>query len=299
MIAKPCKSPLTWYGGKAKLVGWILPIIESYPHTGYIEPFGGGASILLAKQPGFEVYNDLHGNVVNLFRVIQSPETFGEFERRVALMPYSREVFGDAVRRHEEVEDPVERAALFFVFARQSFSGKQSRANCGWKHSIRESRCRVSQTVQSWLAAVDRLPRVHARLRTVQIENMDAIQCVRKYAHDCQKDGKHYTSLVYCDPPYPLSTRSGGVMYDHELTDDQHRELVRTLLDVPGHKVVSAYEHEIYRPLLDAGWEIVRKTVFCNTLSKTHAQRGMTREQRRRVECLYCSPGRTKTLFDD
>ncbi len=108
MIAKPCKSPLTWYGGKAKLVGWILPIIESYPHTGYIEPFGGGASILLAKQPGFEVYNDLHGNIVNLFRVIQSPDTFDEFHRRVSLMPYSREIFEEVCRRCDEIEASVE-----------------------------------------------------------------------------------------------------------------------------------------------------------------------------------------------
>ncbi len=181
------------------------------------------------------------------------------------------------------------------MFARQAFSGKQSRQNCGWKHSIKESRCNISQSVSSWLAAVDSLPDVHARLRTVQIENMDAIQCIRKYAHDCKKDGKVLRSLIYCDPPYPLSTRSGGAMYDHELTDDQHRELVRTLLDVPGHKVVSTYEHPIYEPLLDAGWEIVRKTVFCNTLAKTNAQQNLTLEQRQRVECLYCSPGREKT----
>ncbi len=118
------------------------------------------------------------------------------------------------------------------------------------------------------------------------------------HAHDCKKDGKVLRSLIYCNPPYPISTRSGGVMYDHEMTDEQHRELVRTLLEVPGHKVVSTYEHPIYEPLLDAGWEIVRKTVFCNNLAKTNAQQNLTLEQRQRVECLYCSPGRAKTLFD-
>lgn len=291
------KSPITYYGGKATLTNWILPVLASYPHTSYIEPFGGGASILLAKPPGFDVYNDLYSDLVNMWRIIRDRETFNEFGRIVSLIPCSREAFWDAYHTHRDSVDPVERAAKFFVVCRQTFSGKQARTGCGWKHSIKGSRGQIAQVVNSYLAAVYRLPEVHERLQTVQIENMDAIECIKKYSHDCIHDGSRCCSLTYRGPPYPLDTRSGGVQYQHEMTDDQHKQLASTLLSVPGHKVLSTYESPLYEPLLSSGWEIIRKSVACTSLSKVHAHRNLTPEQRRRTECLYCSPGRLKTLF--
>ena len=296
----PVKSPITYFGGKSQLVPWILPILEEYPHQAYIEPFGGGASILLAKRPGFDVYNDIYGDIVNLFEVIRGRDTFPEFQRLVELSPYSREVFHKILAQHnagKKSRDPVERAAADFIIMRQAFSGKQAK-NRGWKFSLTGNRTKISHSVQSWLSAIERLPDVHRRLRTVQIENIDAIECVKKYAFNGMVEGKRFTTLIYCDPPYPLATRPGGQLYRHEMTDERHAELVRTLLEVPGHKVVSTYESPLYEPLLDAGWELIKKRVFCNALSKTHSKRNLTEEQRRRTECLYCSPGRRKTLFD-
>lgn len=278
---------------------WILPVLNQYDHHGYIEPFGGGASILLAKEPGFDVYNDVYGDVVNLFRVIRGRNTFPEFQRLVGLMPYSRENFFEMKNSYRDMEDPIERAAAYFAVARQTFSGVQKADNYrGWKYSRTGNRCRISQSVNSWLNAVDRLPEVHKRLMSVQIEHIDAIDCIQKYAHDGTFGGRRFTTLVYCDPPYPLDTRPGGQQYKHEFTDEQHDEIVRVLLDAPGHKVISTYESPLYQPLLDYGWELIRKDVFCNALSHFHAKKNLSYEQRRRTECLYCSPGRTKTLFD-
>ena len=49
-------------------------IISLFPrkYGRYVEPFGGGASILFGKQEDdFEVYNDFNGDLVNMFRCIK------------------------------------------------------------------------------------------------------------------------------------------------------------------------------------------------------------------------------------
>jgi len=127
--------------------------------------------------------------------------------------------------------------------------------------------------------AVDRLPEIHTRLRHVHIENIDAIECITKYANDSRK------TLIYCDPPYVTDTRTAPDVYVHELTDEQHIKLVETLLTVPGHKILSGYASPIYQPLLDAGWTCHEKefTCYASVLQ-------LAGDRTKRTECLYCSP---------
>lgn len=65
-MAKRLRSPIRWLGGKGLIVAKLLPLIP--PHRIYVEPFGGGANLLLAKEPSLvEVYNDLDSGLVNFF----------------------------------------------------------------------------------------------------------------------------------------------------------------------------------------------------------------------------------------
>lgn len=93
------RAPFPWFGGKAghKIKDAILSALP--PHKRYLEPFGGGASILIAKQPAeVEVYNDVNRGVVNFFRVISDVDYFGKFMARAALLPVSRELYEEYSR---------------------------------------------------------------------------------------------------------------------------------------------------------------------------------------------------------
>ena len=67
------RAPFPWFGGKGnpRIKKAILAALP--PHTRYVEPFGGGGSILMAKTPvEVEVYNDVDRGMLNFFRVLAS-----------------------------------------------------------------------------------------------------------------------------------------------------------------------------------------------------------------------------------
>src|SRR5574343_303278 len=100
MINKNITRPaLRYFGGKFRLAPWIIS--QFPPHTVYVEPFGGGGSVLLRKLPAYhEVYNDLDGDVVNFFRVLR--EQPDELLRAIDLTPYSREEQRQAFDANDE-----------------------------------------------------------------------------------------------------------------------------------------------------------------------------------------------------
>jgi hypothetical protein len=56
--------------------------------------------------------------------------------------------------------------------------------------------------------------------------------------------------LVYCDPPYLLHTRASGRLYRHEMTDDQHAELLEIIRALPCRVMISGYWSPMYEEVL-------------------------------------------------
>src|SRR4051794_27779199 len=113
------RPPVKWPGGKRYLA---RRIIEQFPtHRIYLEPFGGGASVLLNKPPvDVEVYNDIDLRITRLFRVLQKQP--GEFLARARFIPYSQVEFEEAVDYPPDADD-LDMAIRDFVRWRQSFGG--------------------------------------------------------------------------------------------------------------------------------------------------------------------------------
>lgn len=81
----------------------------------------------------------------------------------------------------------------------------------------------------------------------------DGIELLRRYNFT----GKE---LVYCDPPYIRSTRScARDLYKYEMTDADHRRLLRVLLEVKAMVMVSGYPSKLYAQMLK-GWNTATYT---------------------------------------
>jgi DNA adenine methylase len=240
-------KPLIWFGGKGLLAHKLVPLLPQ--HWTYVEPFAGGASVLFAKPPSpVEVLNDVHGDLVNFYRVLRDPALFTEFKRLANLTPYSREEWEACGKGYASEPDPVRRAWMFFTFIRQGRAGIARVCRSAWMRSVEQSDGGMAGACHRWLAAVDGLPEAHARLRSVQIDRLDWRECVSRYDSP--------ETLFYLDPPYLVGVcsknRSGR--YEHDMSEDDHEDLVTRLLAVKGKVLLSGYRNAIYERLESAGW---------------------------------------------
>jgi len=256
----------------------LLPPHDSYKI--YVEPFGGGASLLFAKKPSpVEVYNDLDEGLVNFFRVLRDEEKFKKFYHKVVLTPYSRKEFYDCRETWVRCEDKIERAYRWYVVARMSFGGM---FDSGWGFIVNLSHNGMSAAVSSWLSMVEMLPEIHQRIMRVQIECKDFREIIRTY--DTEE------SFFYVDPPYvPDTRRDGG--YKHEMTLEDHKELVEMLLKVKGKVMLSGYAHPVYEPLEKSGWNRIDFKTACHAIGRTRYTgilgEGSAKKKQPRIESVW------------
>jgi DNA adenine methylase len=272
------KLPLKWHGGKYYLAARIIDLMPRHIH--YVEPFFGGGAVLLTRNPNdqslwlpphkgvSEVVNDINGRLVNFWRVLQDPEQFAAFRRRMEAMPFARAEW-DAADNHEYGTDPVADAAAFFVACRQSRSGMMK---CFTSITRNRLRRQMNGGISEWLGAVDGLPDIHARLRRVLIENVPAVELIRR------EDAPG--TLFYCDPPYLHETRASPDAYAHEMTEGAHRQLLSALCDCQGKVMLSGYDSSLYAKMLK-GWQRHAFELPNNAAS------GETK--RRMIEVVWCN----------
>ena len=122
--------------------------------------------------------------------------------------------------------------------------------------------------------------KITERLKGVQLEQQPAIELIQRY--------KRPEVLIYADPPYVLSTRRGRI-YKHEMTDQDHIELLDVLDDHPGPVLLSGYANDLYDERLKH-WHKETKVVT-------------TEDAKHEEEVLWINPvaaehtGRQLTLF--
>jgi DNA adenine methylase len=301
----PTRPLLRYHGGKWLLAPWIISHFP--PHRVYVEPFGGGASVLIRKSRSYaEVYNDLDGEVVNLFRVVRDNGL--ELKRRLALTPFAREEYQSA---WFPSDDPIEQARRTVIRSFMGFgsaavtmsrrstarggqpgTGFRSNSNrsgttpahdwrnfagTGFRTYTGESDGRKNRHTLpcgDWATYEAALDPIIERLRGVVIENKDAIEIIR--THDGAK------TLHYVDPPYVSSTRDRGADYRHEMDDAAHVALADFLKSLSGFVILSGYASPLYDSLYE-NW-------------RRHEREALADGARKRLEVLWISPNCPKEV---
>jgi DNA adenine methylase len=186
-----------------------------------------------------ELINDLYGRVTNFWRVLRDPDLFEQFARAANCTPFSRVDFDQAGEAPlEPFGDWPDWRAAYRYFIRNRMSRA---ADCEGFTPLSLKRCRggINEHANAYLGAVDGLRAVHARLRRVVVERMDALKLIVR--------DDHPDTFFYLDPPYVHDTRQSTDLYGpYEMTDDQHAELLDIVNGCKGKVVLSGYDNKLY-----------------------------------------------------
>lgn len=249
------KMLFQYYGGKYKLLPYIFALFPH--HENFLELFGGSGCVILNKTPCFgrEIYNDIDGNISNLFGVIANDILFPSFLEKISrLPPIDKRLFREYMTNINSgiIEiDLVNRAAKTFYILNLCFSGNFDCENL----SAGSYKIKVFNNRQKILNVV------HQRFKKIFVENLDFRECLEK----C--NNKNF--LIYADPPYVPETRKSGE-YRNEMTIEDHKDLINLLLDFNGKVVLSGYINDLYKKLEEFGWRRfdIKTKVTCSQIRK-------------------------------
>ena len=206
-------SPIIlWMGGKRRLADRLIPLFP--PHECYVEVFAGGAALyFLRPQPTpVEVLNDINGDLVNLYRVVQNH--LEEFVRQFKWALSSRQIFEWQKMARPETLTDIQRAARFFYLQHHAFGGKVSGQSFG----------------TATTAPAINLLRIE--------ENLSWLECAERY------DRPH--TFHYMDPPY-WQTAGYGVDFQFE----KYERMADFMRRCKGKVVVSINDHPDIRRVFE------------------------------------------------
>lgn len=253
---------LRYFGGKWMLAPWILQNLPA--HKTYVEPFGGGASILMRKNRSYaEIYNDRDGEIVNVFKQLR--DNGPRLEELLRLSPWSRDEYDSSYVR---VSDPIEQARLTIVRSAMGFADATTRqSKCGFRAVMTQGKA----AADVWRGYPDFVSSFTKRLQGVVIENRD-------YWSVCENHDSPET-LHFLDPPYVHSTRSGPKdAYKYEMTNLEHELMCERIYTLKGMVVLCGYDNPIYSSF---GWKCIKAE-------------SMADGAKARIECLWLNPAALK-----
>lgn len=223
------KTLFPWPGGKTRLLQHLLPLLSENPHSTYVEAFAGGAALLFAREPAkAEVLNDVHGELVCLYRVVANH--MDEFVRQFRWALTSREMFRWAKLQHVDTLTDIQRAARFFYLQRLAFGGKVTGQTFGASPR--------SPKAINLLRLEEDLSAAHLRLHRVVVEQLPWDVCLAKY--DTPE------TLFFLDPPYWQTEGYGGAF-----PLEEYDRMAEIMAGLKGRAILTINDHRDMRARFD------------------------------------------------
>ena len=269
-VGKQRNGLLPYYGGKGSYADWIGGLLPTTV-AAYVEPFGGMAAVLLRRpKPARgrpEVYNDLDGALVNLFRVVRDRALCEELVWALRWTLHSRAEHELAQAGWPETppkQPCVESARRVAVTLMQSFSACP-RPGVSWRRpGVATDSARLARRSQ-----MDRIAWACERLQHTTVECRPWERVVDDYDTP--------DTLFYIDPPYLAETRPNYTgAYRVEMHDeDAHRSLLARLAAVEGAVAISGYPSSLYDELLGS-WDVQRHRTRASAMRGENLPRAET-----------------------
>jgi hypothetical protein len=155
-------------------------------HVCYCEPFCGAAWVFFGKEPSkLEVLNDMDGELVNFWRVLQHHlQPFMEYFKYAVI---SRRLWQWENKKAPETLTDFQRAVRYYYLQRLGFGGKTAARTFG-SGATRPMNLNLTTMEETLLE-------VHWRMERVTIEHLDACNCIERYDRP--------STFFYIDPPVP------------------------------------------------------------------------------------------------
>lgn len=228
------KAIAPWFGGKRTLAPRI--IAELGEHRAYWEPFCGSMAVLMAKPvASMETVNDLHGDLINLARVIRDRSSGPILYRRLRRTLMAKALHTEAaniVRDDDMTGDPIERAEAYFIASWIGRNGVAGSKGYNFGYCTRYTK-NGGHAATRFANAVASIPAWRRRMRDVNILQDDAFALLERI-----EDANGV--VIYADPPYLVK----GASYVHDFGSWDHYRLAKLLRRFTRTRVVvSYYEH--------------------------------------------------------
>lgn len=257
------KAIAPWFGGKRNLAPRIVELLG--PHRVYWEPFCGSMAVLLVKPPCvMETVNDLHGDLINLAKVIQDVRGGCELYRRLKRTLMHEQLHREAAERYrartynKPVDGPdVARAYDYFLCAWLGRNGVAGTQSYKQGFCVRYT-ANGGHAAKRWVSAISSIPAWRRRLANVTILQRDAFEVL-------QRIEDRRGTVMYIDPPYIKK----GAKYIHDFDSADHERLAEILKRFRHTGIVLSYYDDPLVQRMYAGW-------ICHelTVSKAMANQG-------------------------
>lgn len=232
---------IRYVGSKNRMAKRIAARLHATGKDTLVDVFGGSAAVTI--NAGFQkrVYNDIDGDLVNLFRILADPLMRRKLLKILRWQPPSREIFevdGRAYSSHgftfSFLEDPIDRARAMLYRSLFVFGGK-----------IRSGGFVVSLFGRAYIKEIGKynsilrsIVKIGEFFRNTVIERLHYQDCISKY-------GNQRSTVLFADPPYPEVKK----YYSCDFCEADHVFLAHALANVPAPVICTFYDNSTVRRL--------------------------------------------------